>query len=803
MTQAVVTALKSVAALASVLDESPSAQEIIRVENLCKTYQLGEVDVPVLNGMSLSIRRGEMVALMGASGSGKTTLMNILGCLDRPSSGEYWLDGQEMSELAPHERALVRGAKIGFVFQNFNLLARTTALNNVLMPLNYALGQPSHTESKRRASQLLALVGLEQRLHHEPSRLSGGQQQRVAIARALVNMPPLILADEPTGNLDSHTSVEILRTFQQLNAAGITVILVTHDPKVASFAHRTIHISDGLIDSNGGSRPHQAPMSHAVHGESLLNLPSGRNGATDIYSGSDSVEQVVALINLLPRLPTPASSHPTAGTDTTMSSIAKLTPLTAASGDAKLIKTRVPRRSVAAVLPMTFRTALTALRRNKLRTGLTTLGIVIGIAAVIAMVEVGQGSSNAIQQTIAKMGAGVVQIDPNGVSIGGVSTGAGGRATLSAADCEAILRKCPSVRWAAPSVDCRMQVMYGHRNWAPHNILGTTPAFLQIRDWTVDEGESFTEGDVVRAANVCLIGKTPLRELFRGELPIGRTIRINNVPLKVVGVLSSKGANMAGWDQDDMIIVPLTTVKFHLSGIRSINATTAPAAAPTLNQANSLNQLYPTQTMRLYSVPTALQTLNNPQLKRFLDLDDVWVSATAPRYVAEAISEITDLLRERHRLQEEDADDFRVRDLTEISKTLASTSRLMTNLLTCVAVISLVVGGVGIMNIMLVSVTERTHEIGLRMAVGARGGDILWQFLVEAVLVCLVGGLAGIVLGRGVSIAITAVMSWPTMVSLPAILAAVAVSVVVGVIFGFYPAWKASRLNPIEALRYE
>ncbi len=401
------------------------------------------------------------------------------------------------------------------------------------------------------------------------------------------------------------------------------------------------------------------------------------------------------------------------------------------------------------------------------------------------------------------MGAGVLQIDPTGVSVAGVSTGAGGKATLSPADCEAILQECPSVRWAAPSVDCHMEVSYRHRDWAPQRILGSTPAFLQIRDWAVEQGESFTDLDVIRAANICLIGKTPAHELFQGESPIGQRIRVNNVALKVTGVLSPKGANMAGSDQDDIIVAPLTTVKFRLTGIRNINAAPTPAVNTALNQVNSLNQLYPTQTMRLYSVPTAMQALNAPQLKRFLDLDDVWVSAAGPQFVHQAISEITGLLRERHRLQQDAADDFRVRDLTEISETLASTSRLMTNLLTCVAVISLVVGGVGIMNIMLVSVTERTREIGLRMAVGARGSDILWQFLVEAVLVCMIGGLAGIALGRGVSITITAIMRWPTMVSLPAIFSAVAVSLAVGIVFGFYPAWKASRLHPIEALRHE
>ena len=224
--------------------------ELIRLEDIHKTYCLGEVEVPVLRGISLSIRRGEMVALMGASGSGKTTLMNILGCLDHPTSGTYWLDGQEMSGLSPNQRALVRTEKLGFVFQNFNLLARTTAIQNVVMPLDYSPHRHSSGEARRLAKTLLGHVGLADRANHEPSQMSGGQQQRVAIGRALVNRPALLLADEPTGNLDSHTSVEILRMFQQLNAEGITVVLVTHDPNVAAYAHRTIRIVDGMIESD-------------------------------------------------------------------------------------------------------------------------------------------------------------------------------------------------------------------------------------------------------------------------------------------------------------------------------------------------------------------------------------------------------------------------------------------------------------------------------------------------------------------------------------------------------------------------
>ena len=436
------------------------------------------------------------------------------------------------------------------------------------------------------------------------------------------------------------------------------------------------------------------------------------------------------------------------------------------------------------------------------RSMLTCLGIVIGIAAVIAISEIGQGSSDAIAKTIATLGASVIQVDPSASSVGGISTGGGGRVTLTPEDCDAIRSTCSSVKWAAPSVDCRLQVIYENRNWSPRNILGTTPDFLLVREWTkFQEGEPFTEDDVRRTACVCLIGQTPAKQLFGNESPLGKQLRIKNVRLRVVGVLSGKGANMSGGDQDDFLIAPWTTVKYRLSGARAGGQTATPAS--TVNSANTLSQLYSSRKVQLYPLPSSIQAANTLQMTRFSDLDDIWVSATSPQTVPLAMREITDVLRERHALQEGQPDDFRVRDLTEFSETLASSSKLMTSLLLCVALISLVVGGVGIMNIMLVSVTERTREIGLRMAVGARARDILLQFLVEAVVLCLVGGVIGILLGRGVSVIVTTVLNWPTKTSLFAVIAAVAVSVGVGLIFGYYPAWKASRLDPIEALRFE
>jgi ABC-type antimicrobial peptide transport system permease subunit len=449
-----------------------------------------------------------------------------------------------------------------------------------------------------------------------------------------------------------------------------------------------------------------------------------------------------------------------------------------------------------------FRTALRGLRCHMMRSLLSGLGIVIGVAVVIAMMEIGQGSSYMIRETIASIGANVVQIDPSDAVKAGASTGSGGKDTLTPADAEAILRECSAVRRTAPSVDCHAQIVYGRRNWLPMNILGTTPNFLVIRNWAnLAEGEPFTDDDVERGAKVCLVGQTIVRELFRGDSPLGKQIRIRNVEMKVVGVLSVKGANMMGRDQDDYVIAPWTTVKYRLSGLRLANTPSADSSSS--GQGNAVSQLYPSQQAELYPQESVLQAADTPQMRRFADLDDIWVSAASPREVPLAIREIRRLLRERHRLPEGEPDDFRIRDLTEISKTLASTGKLMTRLLLCVALISLVVGGVGIMNIMLASVTERTREIGLRMAVGARAKDIRRQFLAEAVILCLFGGMAGILLGHGVSLAVAALLHWRIIPFLPAIVAAFAVSASVGIVFGFYPAWRASRLDPIEALRYD
>jgi ABC-type antimicrobial peptide transport system permease subunit len=451
----------------------------------------------------------------------------------------------------------------------------------------------------------------------------------------------------------------------------------------------------------------------------------------------------------------------------------------------------------------TFRTATHALRRNVMRSVLTCLGIIIGIAAVIAMAEIGQGSAYTIRQMIASIGANQVGIEPQSTAVAGVSSGAATGLSLTPEDAEAIRRECPAVRWAAPSVDGRAQLVYGNRNWSPMQIKGTTPEYLKVRNWSeLAEGEPFTDDDVRRAAPVCLIGQTIARELFQGESSIGKEIRVKNIGLRVVGVLEKKGANMMGRDQDDIVIAPWTTVKYRLSSAKLAFQNLAPA--PTAKQStNTLSAVYPGTPLSVYPQTSAAQVANTPMLVRFRDLDDIYVSAASADQIPAAIEQIQRLLRERHKLRDGEPDDFVARSSTEVSEALGATTRQMTNLLLCVALISLVVGGVGIMNIMLVSVTERTREIGLRMAVGARGRDILRQFLTEAVLLCLAGGAIGILVGRSASWAMTALLGWPTLQSMPALVAAVAVSATVGIVFGYYPAWKASRLHPIEALRFE
>jgi ABC-type antimicrobial peptide transport system permease subunit len=460
------------------------------------------------------------------------------------------------------------------------------------------------------------------------------------------------------------------------------------------------------------------------------------------------------------------------------------------------------------------RTALRALRRNVMRSALTTLGIVIGVAAVIAMTEIGQGSSLAVQKTIASMGANNLLVMPGTASTGGVSFGSGSVITLCPQDADAVSRECPAVNSVAIVVRARTQVTFANKNWVPLYIYGTTPSFLDVREWTdLEEGEPFTDADVRNGTRVCVVGQTIKHELFNDQSPVGRELRLQNVAFKVVGVLSNRGANMMGMDQDDIVLAPWTSIKARVSSsmLANVNQSTAAAAsgsstAAAVNAAttvNTLNQSYPGNQDSIYPTVDPLRASDYPQQTRFTNIDQIMVRASSTDEIQPAIHQMTDLLHQRHHIKPGQLDDFSVRDMTEMSNALGGATKTMTRSLLFVALVSLIVGGVGIMNIMLVSVTERTREIGLRMAVGARAADILRQFLVEAIVLCLLGGIMGIVLGRGASLMLHYFLRWPIEVSLPAIIAAIIVSASVGIIFGYYPAWKASRLDPIDALRYE
>lgn len=443
-------------------------------------------------------------------------------------------------------------------------------------------------------------------------------------------------------------------------------------------------------------------------------------------------------------------------------------------------------------------TALNALKRNLLRSILTMLGIVIGISAVIAMMEIGSGASDQIASKIANMGSDVLMISPVAVYAGGVSSGAGTSVTLTDADVDAIRRDCQSVKAVTPVLSQGgIQVVRGSKNWQPNRIESGTADYLVVQNWQIDEGEAFTKRDVAASATVCLLGKTVVDELFPGENPVGQTVRLKNVIFTVVGTLAEKGTNLMGMDQNDTVIIPWTTLRDRLSRSGGMASTGGSAGS------YSRKNIYPVSSVQLYPSRDSTQSENYPMPIRFNNINRITASAVSSEAVQDAIAEIRDVLRARHELADGEPDDFDIRNMAELIDTLTSTSRLMTRLLLIVALISLVVGGVGIMNIMFVSVTERTREIGLRMSIGARPRDILVQFLVESVILCLSGGVVGIAMGRIASTTISSVLGWPVATSPTAAAVSVVVSGTIGVLFGFYPAWRASRLNPIDALRYE
>jgi macrolide transport system ATP-binding/permease protein len=696
------------------------ADTVIEVRDMTRIYRLGDAEVHALDRVSLVIKRGEFVAIMGSSGSGKSTLLNVLGCLDRPTSGQYIFEGREVARLGESELARIRSERLGFVFQNFNLLARTSAIENVALPLFYAASEPARRLRRlTRARQVLELLGLGDRERNSPSQLSGGQQQRVAIARALINEPSVLLADEPTGNLDSRTSHEIMATLRFLNREhGVTIVMVTHESDIAAYADRKITMLDGRILSDQANR--------AALSERLERPTDGL-----LFPTHESVGSATA--------------------------------------------------SLWAFTMMIVAAAAQAIGRNKLRSTLTMLGVFIGVAALIAMVAVGAGANQAVRKQIESLGTNMLVVLPGATTTSGVRAGFGSASTLTVSDAEAIRREDSAVGLVSYLIRQIGQVEYGNQNWTT-SVQGVTPSYLVAANWRIVVGRALSVEDENFAGKVCLIGQTVYQQLFRpGENPVGATMLVKGVPVHVIGVLAGKGQSSYGQDQDDLLMIPFTTAESKVLGV----------AAPSQAQ-SPLGAIYPPPP-NPYGMP--------PRLTGYVNL--VFVQAVGPDLVQAALRQVTETLMRRHHIPPGDTKDFDVRNLSQIAEAAQGSSEIMALLLATVASISLVVGGIGIMNTLLVSVTERTREIGLRIAVGAHRMHVLLQFLGEAVLLSVTGGAAGMLAGITVSEMISAVAHWPTLLSPAAVAGGFLFSAAVGIFFGYYPARKASHLDPIEALRYE
>jgi macrolide transport system ATP-binding/permease protein len=647
---------------------------LIELRKLRREFPSGEGSITVLKDIDLTIEAGEMVAIVGASGSGKSTLMNLLGCLDRPTSGSYRISGRETSSLGPDEQAALRREHFGFIFQRYNLLSELTALANVEIPAIYAGVAPR--ERAARALSLLGRLGMADRTEHRPGQLSGGQQQRVSIARALMNGANVILADEPTGALDRHSGEEVLRILDELNAEGRTVIIVTHDMSIAARASRIVEISDGEIVAD-----HRTERGEA-------------RGPAKAPAAA----------------PVPAR--------------------------------RRPLRAFVDRLREAFGMALIAMRTHGLRTFLTMLGIVIGIASVVSVVALGQGSQQQILKNISSLGTNTLEIFA-GRTFGDMRSAK--ITTLVVADATE-LAKQPYVAAVTPTVSAQSTLRFGSLE-ASAMVSGVGEAYFSARGTKLAEGRFF-DGDSVRSrAQDIVIDQNTRKSLFAdfGGKVVGEVIMVGSVPCRIIGITQAQQSGF-GSSQNPQVYLPYTTVQTRLIGSQSLRSITVRVAD---------------------AVDTSL-----------------------------AEQMVTTFLSQRH-----GAKDFFILNTDDIRQTITSTTQTMTLLVAAIAVISLVVGGIGVMNIMLVSVSERVAEIGVRMAVGARQGDILQQFLIEATLVCLIGGIVGIGLALAIGVGFSLSGSSFTLVySTASIVVACLCSTLIGIAFGYLPARNASELDPVVAL---
>lgn len=641
---------------------------MIKLENISKTFKFGENEIYALKNINLTIQKGEFVAIIGQSGSGKSTLMNILGALDTPSSGSYFIDGREISRFDLDELAMLRSKKFGFVFQRYNLISTLNSMQNVALSAVYAGVEKSVREAK--ANEILSDLGLGDKTQNLPNKLSGGQQQRVSIARALINGGEIILADEPTGALDSKSGIKVMEIIKNLHEKGHTIILVTHDPNIAEWANRIIEIKDGKILSDTKKSELKFELKEQ-------NLPQKREFSANFDRFKES-----------------------------------------------------------------FKMSISSIFAHKLRSILTMLGIIIGVMSVICVIALGKGSQEQIMSSIKRIGTNTIEIFP-GSGFGDMRSG---RIKTLTRDDASYLAKQNFLDYSTPNTNTSGVITYANKN-INGSLRGGGKDSLAVNGITLQSGRTFSADDIENSRAVVIIDQNAKNELFADENPIGKTIFFNRRPLSIIGVAAPNDA--FGSSENVRIYAPYTSVINNITGDRYIHSITVKVK------------------------------------------DDIDSQAAEER--------VKKLLSQKH-----GKSDFFTFNSDTIKQTIESTTQTMQLLIASIAAISLIVGGIGVMNIMLVSVTERTKEIGIRMAIGARKSDILQQFLIEAVLLCVLSGIIGVILAFFAG----EIFNWLNLdfvmrFSVAPVVLSLVASSAIGIIFGYIPALQASKLNPIDALLQE